>query len=210
MPEFFLISLKDRHEFINFNLKKRTNTQLLEDLRADDHRTDVALKTIYQEYFPLVRKLVLQKGGTEEHSKDIFQESIIGLMHMIRRGQYRGDASLKTVIYAIARNLWNDHLRKNKETEDLFEISETKGVEMDIPSGEELAKKRLLRTLFAQLSPDCQKVISLYYYQNWTMEMICEEMGFANPKVARNKKYKCLQRLIGIFKENNIDQQRFE
>ena len=76
MPEFFLISLKDRHEFINFNLKKRTNTQLLEDLRADDHRTDVALKTIYQEYFPLVRKLVLQKGGTEEHSKDIFHRSI--------------------------------------------------------------------------------------------------------------------------------------
>ena len=129
---------------------------------------------------------------------------------LIRKDQYRADASIKTVLYAIARNLWHDHLRKTKKTEDLSAFEDTKGVEMPIPSGDELIQKRLLRTLFGQISPDCRKIISLYYYQNWSMEMIRKEMDYANTKVTRNKKYKCMQRLIEVFKKHQIDSTRFE
>ncbi len=190
-------------------MDKVREKKVVEDIRSGSQSTEKALRIIYKEYFPVIQQMILQKGGDETEAKDIFQESIVALYQLIRKEQYRSDASLKTVLYAISRNLWHDRIRKLKKTEDLSSYSETKGEEAVFFDFEEYSKQRVIRKLIDKLSADCTKIILLFYYEKWSMEMIKKEMGLSNVKVTKNKKYRCMKHLIKLFNDENIDQSTF-
>ena len=42
----------------------------------------------------------------------------------------------------------------------------------------------------------------LFYYENLSMKEIVDHLPYENEQVIRNKKYKCLQQLMGFVKEN--------
>jgi len=190
-------------------LDKFREKQVLQNIKSENEDTDQALTEIYREYFPVVTKMILQKGGSTEEAKDTFQDSLIALYQLIRRGQFREDASIKTVLYAIARNLWHDKIRKMKKLEDLSVLEKTKG-ENDISFDfEEHNQQKVIRGIIGKLSSDCRRIILLFYYQRWSMEMIKEEMNISSVKVTKNKKYRCMQQLSKLFKDSNIDQSTF-
>lgn len=190
-------------------MNKTREKQLVEDIRTDGERTEKAFKIIYKEYFPVIRKLILQKGGNETEAKDVFQDSIIALYQLIKKDQFRADASLKTVLYAISRNLWHDNIRKMKKTEDLTAYSETKGEDAVVFDFDGFSKQQVIRKLIDNLSTDCRRIILYFYYEKWSMEMIREEMKLSSVKVAKNKKYRCMKHLIQLFNDNDIDHSTF-
>jgi DNA-directed RNA polymerase specialized sigma subunit len=63
-------------------------------------------------------------------------------------------------------------------------------------------RKKQLRDLVNGLGEACRKVLLLFYYENMTMKEILYHLPYENEQVVRNKKYKCLQQLAGLIKDN--------
>lgn len=59
------------------------------------------------------------RGLSVEDSKDIVQETMVGAINLIQRGQFRGQSSLRTLLFSILRKKIVDHLRKESAAEFL-------------------------------------------------------------------------------------------
>lgn len=64
------------------------------------------VRSLYENYFEGVIAHVCMNGGNRDDGADIFQEAVLVLIDNVKTGQFRGDSSIKTFLFAIARNLW--------------------------------------------------------------------------------------------------------
>src|SRR6516225_9375648 len=64
--------------------------------------------------------------------------------------------------------------------------------------------KQELRSLLDKLGESCRKILILFYYENLSMKEIVDHLHYDNEQVVRNKKYKCLQQLTGLIKDNPL------
>lgn len=74
---------------------------------------DAAFNELYQRYVPrLFQFIYYALSGDREQTEDVLQETMLAAVRSLRR--YRGDSSLYTWLYAIARNKIGDHIRRQK------------------------------------------------------------------------------------------------
>lgn len=182
------------------NYSDRDIIEIIES--GDKDSTDRAIRHLYKTCHPLVLNMITKNKGNREDAADVFQESVIVLYEQIREGKFRGDSSLKTFIYSVARNLWLKNLKRKKsfftDTDDTrFEISEKGFLEINI----DLEKEDKINRAIAKLGNDCKEVLTDYYYNNLTSKEIMEKFGLGSEQAAKNKKYRCMQSLIKLFKE---------
>ena len=74
------------------------------------------LHEIYEKYSTDLYAFILRMCRSEQLAKDILQDTL--LKAMTSADSFRGDCSVKTWLYTIARNLWYDRLKK-AESRDL-------------------------------------------------------------------------------------------
>jgi len=168
---------------------------ILEGLRL---RSDYIINFIYREFFPLIRFLVVENGGSDEDSEDIFQDGIIIIYNKISLNQFTLTSSFKTYMYSVCRNLWLQKLNKRKAIFDkLTDVEEYIDLPNDIlqeASIEEAEMHRIIQVHFMSLPDDCQKVLRLFI-KNIPLREIASIMGFKTENYAKTRKYLCKQEL---------------
>lgn len=181
-----------------------TDAQLIEAISAGRELND-AIRYIYRQYSQATSSFIMQLGGSEQDADDIFQETVVAFIEVVQKGKYRGEASVKTFLNSIARNYWFNEIKKRDRSglrDKQFELSREKN-EADVSHYiSEMERKRQLRELVDQLGESCRKVLLLFYYENLSMKEMVEHLPYDNEQVVRNKKYKCLQALAGLIKDN--------
>jgi len=171
---------------------------------------EIILKALYRQYFKMIRHFVLTNNGNESDAKDIYHETLMVLIHNAQKENFILRSSLSTLIYAIARRLWLKHLNKHKNlypSGDLYHQN-FDPKDDDITSYlEEYQEKEKhiekMQVAMQQLGNPCYQLLKEFYYNHLSMEQIAEKLGYNNADVAKNQKYKCLQRLKKIFFETN-------
>lgn len=101
---------------------RRTNDTLLISrvMLFDDRRS---FATLVEQHQPTIRRFFLhQTMGDTMLSDDLAQETFIKLYYSIK--QFKGLSNFSTYLYRIAYNVFQDHLRRNKITEDADAIPE--------------------------------------------------------------------------------------
>src|ERR1700761_556345 len=181
-----------------------TDAELIEAI-SDARTLNDAIQFIYRQYSQGTSSFIMQHGGSEQDADDIFQETVVAFIEVVQKGKYRGEASVKTFLNSIARNYWFNEIKK-RDRSDLrdkkFELSRDQN-ESDVSHHiAEMERKRQLRELVDQLGESCRKVLLLFYYENLSMKEMVEHLPYDNEQVVRNKKYKCLQALTGLIKDN--------
>ena len=168
---------------------------ILEGLRL---RSDYIINFAYKEFFPLVRFLVAENGGSGEDAEDIFQDGIIILYNKIILNQLILTSSFKTYMYSVCRNLWLQKLNKRKAIYDkLTDVEEFIDLPADMlqqASIEETELHRIIQIHFLSLPNDCQKVLKLFI-KNIPLQEIAGIMGFKTENYAKTRKYLCKQDL---------------
>ncbi|MFI5152244.1 MAG: RNA polymerase sigma factor [Chitinophagales bacterium] len=171
----------------------------------DRTQLNVAIRFIYQQYSEPVSSFIMSRGGSQHDAEDIFQETVVAFIEVVKNGKFREEASLKTFLIAIAKNIWYNALNKRKrsqEREKVFELDRaTEELDIGHAIGDREMKQKL-RNLLDLLGEPCKKLLILFYYDNLSMKEMLDHLPYENEQVIRNKKYKCLQQLIGIMKEN--------
>jgi len=168
---------------------------ILEGVRL---RSDFVINYVYKDYFPLIRFLVTQNGGTAEDAEDVFQDAVIIIYNMIIVGQLKLTSSFKTYMYSVCRNLWLQKLNKRKAIFD--RLTDIEGY-IDLPkdmlhetSYEETELHRLIQIHFLSLPDDCQKILKMFV-KKIPLREIAVTMGFKTENYAKTRKYMCKEEL---------------
>ena len=186
-----------------------SDAELIENLRSGS-RLNESVKAIYRDYFETLCRYILNNTGSQQDAEDIFQEVVVNFIDLVRKNKFRGEASVKTFLYAMNKNTWLNELKKraravNREIKYENALDNT---EMDVShfiAGRE-AKNELM-AIVNQLGEACKKVLLLFYYENLSMKEVLENTEYENEQVVRNKKYKCLKQLEQMINANPVAMQ---
>ena len=103
------------------------------------------MEQLYRRHKDELYRYLLALTGDREAAGDLLQETF--LQAMLGIGRFRGESSVRTWLFAIARNLWLKSLRKKRETvqeSDLLERYVLTSLEESADRRETLERIRLL------------------------------------------------------------------
>ena len=184
--------------------EKYTDAELIAAI-GDVRELNKAILFLYQQYSGITSSFIIGYGGSRQDAEDVFQETVVSFIEIVKKGKYRMEASIKTFLVSVAKNIWLNEVKKRERSgqrDKLFESNRDQ-TEADVSDHiSDLEKKRQLRDLVYQLGEPCRKILLLFYYEDLSMKEIVDHLPYENEQVVRNKKYKCLQQLTGLIKEN--------
>jgi RNA polymerase sigma-70 factor, ECF subfamily len=137
-----------------------------------------------------LRRFLMRMTANREVAEDLAQET---WLRVITRGsQFKGDSGFATWLFAIARNLAADRVRRTGKTSSLEELSEQgEAWEMDLTGNAEDAyenfaageRARLLKKALTALRPQQRKILELRFFQEMTFLDLARELNAPLPAV---------------------------
>ncbi|HEY8895722.1 MAG TPA: RNA polymerase sigma factor, partial [Niastella sp.] len=110
-----------------------SDAELIAAIGSSDQLNN-AIFFIYEQYSNTIQSYILANSGTPPDAEDIFQETVVTFIDLVKKEKFRGEASVKTFLTAIARNLWLNELKKRQRSgvrEKAFETGK-EVTEMDV------------------------------------------------------------------------------
>ena len=98
---------------ISILMQAISDSRLLNQLQNEDN---ASFALLYRFYYPAIEAHIIRNSGSQADAEDVFQEAIVVLLQQIRRVDFVLTSSLKTYLFAIARNLWLKRLRETRYT----------------------------------------------------------------------------------------------
>lgn len=114
----------------------------------------------------------------------------------ISQGDFVLTSSLKTYLFAIAKNLWLKRLRDNKllpvaDLEKYQQETETFFVE----THPEKTKEDKLNSWLSKITANCQRILKAIFFYNEPIDSLMKKLGWKNKHTAANQQYKCIQQV---------------
>ncbi|HRI21353.1 MAG TPA: RNA polymerase sigma factor, partial [Panacibacter sp.] len=158
---------------------------------------DKAIGFIYKNYYGLLEYYVVDNKGSKDDAADIIQEVLVAFIDIVQQDKFRGDASVKSFLYSITRNLWLSEMRKRNSADNRNRIFEKGKDGIEQGAVTQLIKSeyyKAIQDLFERLGEKCKQLLLLVYYEDLSMKDILEKTtDYQNEQVLRNKKYKCMK-----------------
>ncbi|MCX5643818.1 MAG: RNA polymerase sigma factor [Phycisphaerae bacterium] len=149
-------------------------------LRIRQGDTD-AFEVLYAKYLPLVTAYAVALGGHEVSVADVVQETFTRLWD--RRQEYRGEAGVKTYIFAFVRNICLEERRHWKKIQALFQYPSPgplrSGVASSTPEGAACLREmnELLEQTLTKLSNAQKQALQLYHVEGMSLHEAATSVG---------------------------------
>jgi RNA polymerase sigma factor (sigma-70 family) len=171
---------------------------IVESIRQGDDQT---LTWLYNKHLPMIVKYIKQNHGDGYDASELLQDALVILWEKIRRREFVLESRLSTFLYAVVKNKWLQELARRKKLIPLDQLADNPGP--DPPGLDQLQDQErvhLVRKCLEMLSPLCQKIMTLFYYEEKSMAEIARLTGLANEDVVKSKKYQCKKDLELLLK----------
>ena len=174
---------------------KHSDRKLIEGIKKGDDKT---INYLYETYFGVIKAHILKNSGNEDDAYDIFQDALMVLFKKIQVNNIALNSDLKGYVFGVARNLWNNQLRKNKKVTG---IDQDFADDLEIDKLLDIPLEQIVQRAFLKLKPDSQKILRMHL-DGFDYKQIAEEMNYKSETYARRKKYLCKEELIEIIKSD--------
>lgn len=181
-------------------MHSNTETYCIEKVKGGDRQ---AFTWIVDSYKDMVYTLCIRMLSSEEDANEAAQDVFVKVYRSI--SSYRGSSKFSTWIYRITYNHCISVLRKQVKMIDLTDAIPEVVDESSIDALLELRQEErslYLKKALAELPETDALVITLYYYEDLTLEEIVEVTGLSSSNIrvklhrARQKIYAELSRLL--------------
>ncbi len=176
----------------------KTDVQILKSIQEGD---DAALAILYNKNLRMIMKFILTNNGTEEEAREYLQDALVIFWEKVRNDEFELKSKITTFIFAIVKNRWLRELSRRKKHTNLEKVEMnpdgSRNAEEEYQQNETIS---IVRECMSRLSPVCQKILTLYYYDQLSMAEISSRTGLANENVAKAKKYQCKKELERLVK----------
>jgi RNA polymerase sigma factor (sigma-70 family) len=174
---------------------KFSDIDIINGVRNQDVKV---LNWLYDNYLGIIRSYVFNNSGNEQDVYDVFQDTIIILFKQINENTIILTADLKGYFFGIAKNIWNEQLRRIGKT---TELTQDFPEETDSDEITNTMMERVVSRAFLKLKADQQEVLNLYS-DGLSYDEIAVKMNLKNESYARRKKYLCKEALLDIVKQD--------
>ena len=184
--------------------KQIPDAEIISKLQFGDSQTvDEALLYLHRQVYRKVAAFVKKYKGDDADCEDLFQDGMVALYKLARRGKLNPTTNVEAYLYTICRNIWYKHLQKRKETIELDEkINSIPVEEVTLYSILEKEKKDAIDQVLTRIGDACKKLLVYYFYDRHKLKKIAELMEYASEQVAKNKKSECMKKLKTLVAEN--------
>jgi len=153
---------------------------------------DNALKKLYKDHFDKIKALAHKHARSETDAEDVFQESLVDMIKNFTADKFRGEASVGTYLYSICRNKFLN-LNRNERIKTTELKGDVKIISLDVDN-DIIEEEQILLSEIKNISEDCQKVLSLFYFYKKPWKEIAEHLGYSE-KFVRVKSNRCKNEL---------------
>lgn len=186
-------------------LKESLPNKIIEKILKGDKSPIFDLYQLYRNEF--ISWSGKQFSATENQSKDAFQEAIIDFHQNIVEGKLMVlTSSVKTYLFQIGKfKLINIQKKESRLTyHDSLHMIKKEEVTKFMEEENSAYTQEHISKAIGKLPDDCQKLLRLYYFEEYDMESIAREMGYKNADTAKSKKSVCMKNLIKELKKLSI------
>ena len=156
---------------------------------------------LYKEFKPMVRWMVITKGGNIEDANDIFQDTLIILLKLLRKPGFKQSCKMKTLIFAIANVQWKYKSRPRRREIPYHLLDHDCADEPPFPSADEIGiYEKVIWSTFSQMPNTCQKVL-LLHWREYSNSEIAKKLACTEAYI-RKRKSSCLQRFVAAFRNH--------
>lgn len=136
-------------------------------------------------------------------AEDLMEDTFMELL--IHKHRFRGESSIKTYLFKIARNKSLNHIKKYKSISDIPEnLEDEKELEDTILKNE---INRTIHRSLRKLNEDYSTVIYLLYFEDLSYDEIGKIMK-KNNKQIKNLAYRARNSLKGILQEEGLSYEK--
>jgi RNA polymerase sigma factor, sigma-70 family len=135
---------------------------------------------------------------SEEDIADIYQQAFVILYTNVKSGKFTGEHSaIRTYLFGIGKNLLNKYVATRKEVNDpLDDVPEASiGVDPEGDGHEAVHRQLMVQSILRKVGEPCRSILIKYYFENYTMEAIAENLGYKSAQVAKKRKCDCLMKI---------------
>ena len=176
------------------------DAEIIEGIRRGDYSR--CAKSLYG-YFPVIKKHILKNSGNKEEAEDVFQDALVILFRKAKSNDFVLKSALNTYIFGIAQNLWHERLRNMNKMQASRALHETRAGEELKDAIEEDARVPRAYEAVALLGQKCRDLLRLFYFKKLSMVQIASELGFGSEQLAKNQKYRCIEKAKQIYSTLN-------
>jgi RNA polymerase sigma factor (sigma-70 family) len=184
------------------NLQIQKQLQLVDAIKTND---ESVLKQLYQDNYKKVEMYIVQNNGSMPQAKDTYQEAFLAVYQNIKAEKFvpTNETALQGYIYQVAKNKWTDYLRSARYRKTTGMIDNYHPAydasEIDEFNDYEEKDQKLEATIaaFGKLGAECKDLLTRFYFNKKSLRDIASSLNLEETS-ARNKKYRCMQKLRNI------------
>lgn len=179
-----------------------TVSELLSQNRKEQKK---AIELLHAYCMPRLLAMMRDMQNLPMEPGDIFQDAVTVVFQNVKTGTFEGRSSLTTYTLSICKNILFYKLRK----ENLMPKIDLQDDGSYTETIEKTFRLRLMSKVMEELNDACRELLKDFYYQKLTMDEVAEKYGLINRQNARNKKWRCMKRLMQIVKSHQLRKEDF-
>ncbi|SNR17680.1 RNA polymerase sigma factor [Tenacibaculum jejuense] len=172
------------------------DSEKLQRIKKGDTKILKEIYTTYREPFLVFGK---KFSSSDEDILDVYQDAIIAFREQVLKGKTDDlNCTLKTYLFGIGKYMIFDKNRKQSKevsivNHDIKDDYDT----VEVPSFSDTInlQQRQIQKALLQLGKKCKEVLTLFYYNNLTIEEIKDYLKYDNKNVVKSQKSRCLKQL---------------
>ncbi len=183
----------------------KTDQQIINALKYGGHRRRDAMAYLFRNsgIKEKVTNFIIHRTGRVEDVSDVMIESFIIFERNLRYNKFKGESSLTTYYYSIAKMYWLNKAKKQnlkivKESSEMFNLKDIQNPELIFIDNE---SKKNLDKILSLLTEKCKGVLK-YWSQDYTFSEIAKKLNLGSEGSVRKQKFYCLKKLAMHIKEH--------
>lgn len=159
---------------------------------------DEVIHKLIDQYADELFRFTRRGVQSDADAKDLVQDTFVRAFE--RWGKFRHEASEKTWLYQILRNLIRDYHRRNKVRERYVQTWIP-----DVPPDDHRVEMLDIQRALTQLSLEFRQVVCLRFIDDFSVEDTASALGWTEAKV-RTTQHRALKKLQALLKSTNLHQ----
>jgi len=144
---------------------------------------------------------------SRQQSIDLFQKSFSIFYFNVKDGKIVTlRSTIETYIFGIGKILVKEEFRRESKWTSLDEIPDVRLADYSILQNEDRAHEQsLVSKILHALEEPCKSLLTMYYFNCYSLAHIAEVLGYKNQAVVKKKKCLCLKSVRSLLIARKVD-----
>lgn len=164
---------------------------------------DQDMKDLYRSFRDKFLNITAHYGLPKEELIDIYQDAFIAYYEAIKYKKIKIDKSPESYLMGTAKNMIFTRIKKKiKEREMQQDVNLGQDDILEYQRIELSPVQEKLYAALEKLSESCRKILTLFYFRQYSIEAIMHSMNYNSENVTKSHKSRCLKHLKSSIQDS--------